>query len=800
MDIIDTLSELGLELRKTSNTNGGEWHGPCPFCKEGKDRFFVTPNHPNYKEPVYYCRRCEGSGKGGKVSDLIKYLGGTPSAANKSKTHYKNMPNRQAKYTKQPPSEEWQVEMTQKIDEVFTSKPSRKEPFRRRGITPDTVKALKLGYSEKVRFVKIQEKTCKIGIGMVIPNYRYKTLYSLQIRQWPEGSGYRFVPGSTVVPYHVTKLNKIEAPVVIVESALDAAILYQEAGDLIHAVAMVSSQNKPDPYLKTLLAKATNIFVCMDYDEAGIEATDWWRQFYPNAHIVFQPTGKDIGEFHLAYNSVRAWVNDLLNGTIPPRPKPDVQVSLLENGTDAESLLQEIKSKGFSPGISISEIYIGIGIGDRAFAIDLVKVPISSLKILEDMRLIAHDGVYCIESLKTRGLNCRYVESTQLQFLLINGMKWELEKVSQFRLGYGSAWCSDAVYKTALEASICLEIFKIQDKKMQERNLSIAYDIYAQAQYTVAEIRTNGFGFDLKKHKQVYKGWNDALKQLTPECQKYNSLKHMKTTYGSKYSRHCHSESQRIYPDFHYSETPTGRFNCINPNLMGVPKTNNLREAFKASEGNSLIGADFSLIDLRVAAMISGDEKMIEAFRNNVDFHTLTASIIYGVKQEEVSAEQRQKAKSVNYAMIYGGTSRESEKARKRLRENFPHLYKWMGNQSGLYLKKNMVRTPAGRAILRNSDFPKWRRHLTNYPIQGGSQEVLLAAMAKLPAALHDLDAKIILCVHDEIILEVSEQNTEAAGKALVNAMENGFQKIFPDGPTDGLVKVKQGRTWADIS
>lgn len=794
---IEVLQSLGLALKKTSGTNGGEWHGPCPYCKEGVDRFYVTPDHPKYSGPVFYCRRCE---KGGSVRHLVKYLGGEVSTISfKPKTTDENARNK-VHCQKQPPSEEWQRTIDEYIEKYFTVYFNRNEPYRRRGINEDTVEALRLGVTNKKWRIEIHGKKHHLKNGMAIPNYRGDILYSLQIRDWMKGSGFSYCKGSVIVPYHVTKLKKVEGPVVIVESALDAAMLYQEAGDLVHAVAMGSAQNKPDIYMNILLSKATHVFVCMDYDHAGIEAAKWWRQNYRDAKIVFSPLCKDIGEYHAGGNSVRDWVMGLLSGDLQPRPKPEIEVSILKNTKDAKELLQKVKDAGLTPGISISDNYIGIAVAGKAFAIDISVIPAVNLKALEELRLIAHDGVHVIERLKALGLRCRNIECTKLQFLMLDAATWDLEKLAQSRLGYGSACHNDdEVYKTPLDAHLSLKIFEIQEDIIRNKGLSGAYNVYARAQLAVAEIRSNGFGFDLQKHQQLCERWDELFSQLTPESPEYGTIRSLVGTYGKKYAGHCDPETSRIYPDFHYSEVPTGRFSCVNPNLQGVPAKHNIREAFCAPEGRILLRADYSLIDLRVAAMLSKDEKMIAAFKNGDDFHTLTASIIKGVKPEDVTPEQRNAAKAINYAVVYGGQSARVQKVRERLKQEFPAFYEWLESQTKDFQKKNEVKTPAGRSILRMSGLPDWKKQLCNYPIQGGSQEVLLSALGSLPDALADLNANIILSVHDEIILEVAEQDAEAAGKVLVYVMEQGFLEMFPDAPINGLVKLYRGNTWADL-
>jgi len=295
------------------------------------------------------------------------------------------------------------------------------------------------------------------------------------------------------VPYHSTKLDKLEAPIVIVESALDAIILYQEAGDLVHAIAMGSAQNKPDAYLKALMSKATDTFVCMDYDNAGFEAAKWWKDKFPAVKICFIPKGKDVGDYHIEGGPVRNWVEALItNDTVPERPQPKIDIYIIDEKEDAEGLLNSIRDSEAVPGVSISENYLGIAVGDQTFAIDLHKVPPGCLVSMEDMAVIAHDGVDFLEKLSKYNLTCGHTESTRLQHLIIIEMLWDHEKLAQHRLGFGSGYFAGEQAQTALAAYINWEIYQLQEEILKKNNLEKAYQLYAGAQPALAEIRMTG--------------------------------------------------------------------------------------------------------------------------------------------------------------------------------------------------------------------------------------------------------------------------------------------------------------------
>jgi len=798
---VEYLNSIGLSLRLTSKRNNGEYSGPCPYCNEGVDRFTVTPSPTKAPFGLFYCRQCK---TGGKVPALVKYLKGDASALPENKFYQKSSSNvqgttKKTNSKKGSPSKDWQKILKAKVSRYLTNI-GVKKVFSRRGINEKTVRDLGLGYNSKDSQLQYQGKTLLFSEGMILTNYRGDDLYSVQLRQWLNGSGYYYVKGSVPAPYHYTKLEKMKAPVIIVESALDAIILYQEAGDLVHAVALGSAQTKPDAYLKALLSKSTEIFVSLDYDNAGFEAASWWQENYPKTKICYCPKGKDVGDYHLGGGSVRQWVSELVTGKIPSRPEPKVNFQIISDSEQAESLLKSIKDSEMAPGISISDGFLGVALTGQAFAIDLQKVQPESLALLPDITVITHDGVDIIEKLSKFGLKCGLLESTRLQFLTISGMLWDQEKLAQYRLGYSSLFYKDEHIQAALQSHINWKIYEIQDEILHESGLVKSYQLHAGAQHPVAEIRMTGICFDKEFHKKLYTKWRESLKEVDFDSAAFDRLKHRLSTYDENYAdKFCDPETSRIRADFKYTESPTARFSCSNPNLMGVPK-DNLRKAYRASEGKVLVGADYSQIDLRTAAMITGDKKMIHAFQTGIDFHKITAAKIYNVEINDVTKPQRNSAKTTNYSVIYGSESDEALNIRREMSDIFPHFYKWLASQMKSYLTVFHVETPSGRTILWKDTPPRWRRQLCNFPIQAGSSEVMLAALANIHKALVGLEAKIILCVHDEVILEVTEQDADAAGEALELAMVKGFQDIFPDGPVNGLVNLKRGNTWADIT
>jgi DNA polymerase I-like protein with 3'-5' exonuclease and polymerase domains len=299
---------------------------------------------------------------------------------------------------------------------------------------------------------------------------------------------------------------------------------------------------------------------------------------------------------------------------------------------------------------------------------------------------------------------------------------------------------------------------------------------------------------------------------------RYKAAEKLIGTYGKGYERHRHPVTGNLHPDFLIAGTAGGRFACRNPNVQNPPRTAEFRQLFCAEPGRVLVAADFSQIELRVAALLSKDTKMLAAYANGDDLHRLTAGAIAGVAVDCVTAGQRQAAKAINFGNLYqqrpAGLSRyarssygvdmdinQAAHAQLQFFNTYPELYQWQLRRIqdariyGLaHTRLNLIR-----------DFRIRRGYLEaeacNHPIQGSAGEVLLASLAQLPSHLSGLDARLYNHVHDEIILSVAESDTSGAARALEAAMVAGFMDIFPEGAAlvNGLVEVKRGANWAEV-
>lgn len=261
----------------------------------------------------------------------------------------------------------------------------------------------------------------------------------------------------------------------------------------------------------------------------------------------------------------------------------------------------------------------------------------------------------------------------------------------------------------------------------------------------------------------------------------------------------------------------TGRLSSVEPNLQNIPVRQEmgkeLRRFFVAKEGHVLIDADYSQIELRVLAHISGDETLIDAFLNNEDIHTLTASQVFGVPFNMVTSEMRKRAKAVNFGIVYGigdfslaediGVSRKEAKAYiEGYFAKYPEVKNYMTNIIASSKQAGFVTTLLGRRrYIPDITSPKAQirafgeRVAMNTPIQGSAADIIKKAMIDTEKALTEagLASRLILQIHDELIVEAPENEALKAAEILKNSMENAYKMSVPLS-----VDAHIGKTWYD--
>ena len=310
---------------------------------------------------------------------------------------------------------------------------------------------------------------------------------------------------------------------------------------------------------------------------------------------------------------------------------------------------------------------------------------------------------------------------------------------------------------------------------------------------------------------------NYEIAELILQYRKYTKLK---STYTDALPLLISPFDGRIHTTFNQTITATGRLSSSNPNLQNIPvrteEGNKIRNAFvpKDRENYLIMSADYSQIELRLLAHISGDKHLIEAFRSGVDVHTLTASKVFDVPVEEVTKEMRYKSKAVNFGIIYGQSKyglakaldiswEEAEDFINKYFKTYPSVKKYMSEIVKLAEKQGYVESIYGRkrhleselfsSNIQLREFGK--RAAINHPMQGTAADLIKIAMIELNKKLKDnnLESKMILQVHDELVLEVKKSELEKVKSLVLESMELGQPFEVPL-----LVDVSAGESWKE--
>lgn len=311
----------------------------------------------------------------------------------------------------------------------------------------------------------------------------------------------------------------------------------------------------------------------------------------------------------------------------------------------------------------------------------------------------------------------------------------------------------------------------------------------------------------------------EHLAQEHPICEKileYRKYKKLESTYIDALLR-MRDENGRVHTSFDQTATATGRISSLEPNLQNIPVRTELgrgiRAAFVARPGWLLVDADYSQIELRVLAHIAGDEAMISAFNSGEDIHRRTAAEVHGIPADQVTAEMRSAAKAVNFGIVYGisdftlarniHVSRaEAREYIDRYFERYPGVKAYLDSAVAFARENGYARTLMGRRRyipeISSANFNVrsfGERCAMNSPIQGAAADIIKIAMIRVHAALRDagLKARLILQVHDELMVEAPEEEADQAAEILRGCMESVTELRVPL-KTD----ISIGRNWLE--
>jgi DNA polymerase-1 len=345
----------------------------------------------------------------------------------------------------------------------------------------------------------------------------------------------------------------------------------------------------------------------------------------------------------------------------------------------------------------------------------------------------------------------------------------------------------------------------------------------------LGELLFDTLGLDRKKSRRTKTGWStdaavlDKLQDdhpLVPLLLEHRTLSKLRSTYVEALPALVEPETGRVHTDFNQAVTATGRLSSSNPNLQNIPVrtdfSRRIRKAFLPAEGWRLISADYSQIELRILTHLSGEEVLVDAFNCGDDVHALTARLL--LEKDEVSAEERRQGKTINFGVIYGmGAQRfaretgvgaaQAKDFLARYRRRYPKVFAFLELQERLALSRGYVETILGRRRPFHFDPGGLGRHLgkdpleidlegarkagmeaqqlraaANAPIQGSSADIIKLAMVQLHHRLRqeDLPARLLLQVHDELVLEAAPEAVEAVRALTAATMEQAVQLAVP--------------------
>ncbi|QNJ13422.1 DNA polymerase I [Synechococcus sp. A18-46.1] len=345
----------------------------------------------------------------------------------------------------------------------------------------------------------------------------------------------------------------------------------------------------------------------------------------------------------------------------------------------------------------------------------------------------------------------------------------------------------------------------------------------------LGELLFDTLGLDRKKSRRTKTGYStDAtvLEKLgddhpvVPLVLEHRVLSKLKSTYIDALPQLVEAETGRVHTDFNQAVTATGRLSSSNPNLQNIPVrteySRRIRKAFLPQAGWTLLSADYSQIELRILTHLSGEEVLQEAYRSGDDVHALTARLL--LDKDEVSADERRLGKTINFGVIYGmgaqrfaretGVSQsEAKDFLSKYKQRYPRVFAFLELQERLALTRGYVETILGRrrpfhfdrnglgrllgkepleidldVARRGGMEAQQLRAAANAPIQGSSADIIKVAMVQLQAALtsQGLPARLLLQVHDELVLEVEPDALETTRDMVVRTMENAVKLTVP--------------------
>lgn len=319
-------------------------------------------------------------------------------------------------------------------------------------------------------------------------------------------------------------------------------------------------------------------------------------------------------------------------------------------------------------------------------------------------------------------------------------------------------------------------------------------------------------GIDVPHTNEAVLKQHAATHPVVRNLLQYREYNKAITTWGDVFPNYIHDKTGRIHATYQQIGARTGRMSCTSPNIQQVPRNQAIRSCFQAQDGCTFIVADYSQVELRVAAALAGDERMIEAYRTGTDLHRLTASLLMQTESEHVDNTQRDAAKAVNFGLLYAMgapglaryaqkqygvhmTVQQAEAFRRRFFQAYRGLRRW--HERAKYRLHNKqpqhaiheVRTVAGRRFISKGDVGlAW---FLNSPVQGSAADLMKRAMLRVHHALVSYpQARIVAVVHDELLVEAPTEHAGRVARIVQQEMEAAGADLFANVPFQADVTV----------
>jgi DNA polymerase-1 len=354
---------------------------------------------------------------------------------------------------------------------------------------------------------------------------------------------------------------------------------------------------------------------------------------------------------------------------------------------------------------------------------------------------------------------------------------------------------------------------KAEMMKIQTEAFEVAGDEFnLESPKQIQQILFSEEGFGLEPKKKTAKGQpstnEEALKlldhPLVDLIMSYRTLTKLNSTYLEALPKQINRKTGRLHTSYHQAVTATGRLSSSKPNFQNIPirteRGAQIRSAFIANKENVILAADYSQIELRIMAHISQDMNLIEAFNNNVDVHSATASQVFDTELSNVTKDQRRKAKAINFGLIYGmsafGLAKQIDVSRTEAKqyidgyfENYPGVLRFMDETKERAKEQGFVETILGRRLYLpqiNAKNKMLQQHALrtaiNAPMQGSSADIIKKAMLDIQSWIdrENNGVKMIMQVHDELVFELQADKAKEYGEIIRTMMSDTLKLSIP--------------------